>query len=350
MSIDPAAPDSATLGSAGELAALRRIFPILPPATVATVGPGDDGAVIAAPDGRVVISTDLLVHGPDFRLAWSSPFDLGWKGAATNLADIAAMGARPTALVVAIAAPLDTLITDLEGIARGLRDACAELAPGVGVVGGDLSASDTLTIAVTVFGDLGGIDPVLRSGARAGDVIALAGTVGRAATGLRLLFAQGIDEDGEPDPAAAAELIARRSAAVEAQLRPTPPIAAGAMAALAGATSMLDVSDGLLLDAGRIASASGVDLDIDLHALEADRGWIADAAPELIEVSAEIVLTDGEDHSLLATFPADATLPAAFRVIGVVREGDGRVLVNGEDPAVRTTGWDSFVGWDGAAG
>jgi len=342
--------DSATLGTAGEVAALRRIFPILPPATAATVGPGDDGAVIATPDGRVVISTDLLVHGPDFRLAWSSPFDLGWKGAATNLADIAAMGGRPTALVVAIAAPLDTLISDLEGIARGLRDACAALAPGVGVVGGDLSASDTLTIAVTVFGDLEGRDPVLRSGARPGDVLALAGSVGRAAAGLRLLFAQGIDDSGEPDAGAASDLVARRPAAVEAQLRPSPPIAAGSAAAIGGATAMLDVSDGLLLDAARIAVASGVDLDIDLHALQPDRDWIAGEAPELSEVSAEIVLTDGEDHSLLATFPADVPLPEGFRAIGVAREGSGHVLVGGADPAVRTAGWDSFAGWDGVAG
>src|SRR3954467_426207 len=91
-----------TLGSLGESAVLWRIFPRLPDATVALVGPGDDAAVLAAPDGRYVVTTDTMVHGPDFRLAWSTPHDLGWKAATTNLSDIAAMGAVPTALVVAL--------------------------------------------------------------------------------------------------------------------------------------------------------------------------------------------------------------------------------------------------------
>ena len=86
------------------------------------VGPGDDAAVLAAPDGRYVVTTDMMVHGPDFRLAWSTPYDLGWKAAATNLSDVAAMGAVPTALVVAIAAPADTPVAELEAIADGLRD------------------------------------------------------------------------------------------------------------------------------------------------------------------------------------------------------------------------------------
>ena len=87
---------------------MQRIFPRLPDAEVTVVGPGDDAAVLAAPDGRYVVTTDTMVHGPDFRLAWSTPHDLGWKAAATNLSDVAAMGARPTALVVAVAAPPDT--------------------------------------------------------------------------------------------------------------------------------------------------------------------------------------------------------------------------------------------------
>ena len=94
-----------TLGSLGEGAVLARIFPLLPAASAQILGPGDDAAVVAAPDGRFVVTTDMMIHGPDFRLAWSSGNDLGWKAAASNLADVAAMGAVPTALVVAIAAP-----------------------------------------------------------------------------------------------------------------------------------------------------------------------------------------------------------------------------------------------------
>src|SRR5690606_4690226 len=139
-----------------------------------------------------------MVHGPDFRLAWSLPHDLGWKAAASNLSDVAAMGAIPTALVVAIAAPAASPVTLLEGIADGFRDACTALAPQCGVVGGDLSASDTLTIAVTAFGELEGRAPVLRTGARAGDVVAVSGALGDAAGGLRLLFTEAVDADGEP--------------------------------------------------------------------------------------------------------------------------------------------------------
>ena len=115
--------------------------------------------MIAAPDGRVVATVDTLVHGPDFRLAWSSAFDLGWKAAAVNLADIAAMGARPTALLVALAMPDDTRLSFVEGLADGLRAACDELAPGCAVEGGDLTVSDTLTIAVTALGTLDGREP-----------------------------------------------------------------------------------------------------------------------------------------------------------------------------------------------
>ena len=305
-----------TIGEIGEGALLGRIFPRLPESASTVLGPGDDAAVIAAPDGRFVVTTDMMVHGPDFRLAWSTPFDLGWKAAASNLSDVAAMGAVPTALVVALAAPPDTPVSFHEGFADGMREACAELAPGCGVVGGDLSASDTLTISVTAFGDLEGRSPVTRSGARPGDTVAVAGVLGAAAAGLRLLFEHGV-RDITP---------MRGWAEVDAQLQPRPPIAAGRDAALAGATSMIDLSDGLALDAARVAKASGVAFDL---------------SPELTEEE----ITGGEDHSLLATFAGE--VPGGFRVIGRVVEGTG-VLVGGQPFEAR--GWDPFSGWDGEAG
>ena len=316
-----------TLGSVGEGEVLARIFPRLPAAASQLLGPGDDAAVVAAPDGRFVVTTDMMIHGPDFRLAWSSPEDLGWKAAASNLADVAAMGAVPTALVVALAAPKDTAVEFLERFADGLRAGCDAMAPGCGVVGGDLSTSETLTIAVTAFGDLEGRPPVTRSGAHPGDTIAVSGPLGLAAEGLRLLFQFGV-VDGTPDAAAAAHVAAEHPAAIAAQLRPRPPIADGQAAALAGATAMIDLSDGLALDARRVARASGVALDL--------------------AGVAGLELTGGEDHSLLATFPADAALPAGFRRLGTVREGEG-VLVDG----VRFDelgGWDPYADWDGAAG
>ena len=319
-----------TLRTVSEIDALQRIFPRLPVADAAVLGPGDDAAVLAAPDGRYVVTTDMMVHGPDFRFAWSTPHDLGWKAAATNLADVAAMGAVPTALLVAIAAPQETPIAVLEGIADGLRDACAALAPGCGVVGGDLSASDTFTIAVTAFGDLEGRVPVLRSGARVGDTVAVAGDLGVAASGLELLFRRAVDADGTPNAQLASGLREEHRAAVEAQLRPTPPIAAGRIAALAGARAMLDLSDGLALDARRIAAASGVGIDVDLSLLGSD----PDAA-----------IVGGEDHGLLACFPAEATVPDGFRRIGAVVAGYG-FFVDGE-PFEGLGGWDPYAGWDG---
>jgi thiamine-monophosphate kinase len=318
-----------TLGDVGEVAALARIFPRLPSASAALIGPGDDAAVLAAPDGRFVVTTDMMIHGPDFRLAWSSAHDLGWKAAASNLSDVAAMGAVPTGMVIALAAPAETLVSFLEQYADGLRDGCAAMAPGCGVVGGDLSVSSTLTIAVTAFGDLEGRSPVLRSGARVGDVVAVSGVLGAAAEGIRLLFSEAV-VDGTPDAELAMTLRAVHPE-IAAQLAPTPPIADGRRAALAGATAMIDLSDGLALDARRVANASSVAFEISLAA-----------------VGSREALVGGEDHSLLATFPTGTSLPGAFRAIGTVVEGIG-LLVDGE-PFEARGGWDPYEDWDGEDG
>ena len=166
-----------------------------------------------------------------------------------------------------------------------------------------------------------------------GDVLAHAGARGDAARGLALLFDEGTDAAGEPDPARAADVRARHPRLVGAQLAPEPPVSAGVVAALAGATAMLDVSDGLARDARRIAEASGVDLDFVGAAL----------GPDL-----RVALAGAEDHGLLATFPAGAPVPAPFEVVGSVVAGDGGVLVDGRP--VGADGWDPYSGWDGRAG
>jgi len=314
-----------TVASVGEGAALAAVFPRLAASRERIIGPGDDAAVLAAPDGRVVITVDTMIEGPDFRRAFSSPSDVGWKLAATNLSDVAAMGARPSALVVALAVPPDTPVRVLEGIADGLRNACATLAPGCGIEGGDLARADVVTAAVTAFGDLEGREPVLRGGARPGDVVALSGRLGEAARGLALLFEHGMR-------AAAA----RAADAVDAQLRPRPPIADGVAAARAGATAMLDVSDGLVLDARRIARASSVAIDLEASAIQS---ILADTAGYALG-DLERALEGGEDHGLLATFPPDVALPGAFRPIGRVTAGEG-VLVDGA-PYGGRGGWDPF--------
>ena len=332
---DPSAPDDPRIGELSEGEVLRRILRRLGEASSALVGPGDDAAVLAAPDGRVVVTTDTLVHGPDFRLAWSSPFDLGWKSAAVNLADVAAMGARPTGLVVALAVPTYLPVSFVEGLAEGLRAACDALSPGCTVVGGDLTTSDTLTIAVTAFGSLDGLAPVLRSGARAGDVLAIAGTLGSAARGLAVLFERGVDAAGQPIPLDSATLTQADADALAIQLRPAPPLSAGIDAARAGATAMMDVSDGLALDASRIAAMSDVSIDIDSAALGPNARW---------------AIGGGEDHALLATFAPDAVLPNAFRPIGrVLAAGSVPVLVDGHAWDGRP-GWDPYRDWDANTG
>lgn len=321
----PVPPDGPLVAELSEDALLARIFPLLPVGADTQVPPGDDAAVVAAPDGRFVVTTDVLVQDRHFRRAWSSGEDVGRRAAVQNLADVAAMGARPTSLVVSLVIPGDLPVSWVEGLARGLAAECAPL--GVGVVGGDLSGGPVVVVAVTAHGDLAGRAPVLRSGARPGDVVAHAGVLGRSAAGLALLEAGRADLD---------------RALVDAHLRPVAPLAAGPVAAAAGATAMLDVSDGLLRDAGRIARASGVRIDLDAAAFATDRERLRIVSAELGGVAERWVLDGGEDHGLLATFPADSGLPVPFRAVGRVGEGSG-VSVDGV-PAPARSGWDHFAG------
>lgn len=320
-----------TIGSLGENESLKKTIARLSASDFAVIGPGDDAAVISAPDARFVVTTDTLVENHDFKLNWSSGFDLGWKAVASNLADVAAMGAVPTALVVAVTAPAETLVTWLESFADGLREACEQLAPGCGVVGGDLAASDQVMVSVAAHGSLEGREPVLRSGAKAGDIIAVAGTLGKAAAGLALLQSENSDA------------ISAYDNLVNIQLRPSPPISSGAAAALAGATSMLDVSDGLAKDASRIAKASVVSIQIDPLMLQGFEAVLEEAARAIGASESDWVLFGGEDHALLATFPPNAELPREFKPIGVVLKQSATPVSLGANP-LPERGWDSVTG------
>ena len=319
-----------SLAELGETESLRRTVARLKSGEHALVGSGDDAAVVSATDSFLV-STDTLVENHDFKLEWSSGFDLGFKSVASNLADIAAMGAKPTVLVVAMVVPKATKISWLEAFADGLQAACDQLSPGSAIVGGDLASGGQVVISVTVHGKLDGLSPVLRSGAKVGDVIAVCGPLGKAACGLALL------ESGNQD------LIRSYDDWVLAQLRPQPPIDQGVIANQAGASSMLDVSDGLVRDLGRIAKASDVTLEIDRSQLAGYEAMLDLPAQGLGAKTLGWVLQGGEDHSLLATFPASATLPRSFKVIGkVVAKSDHDVLLDGQP--VEDTGWDSIAG------
>ena len=289
-----------SIGELGEFALIARVTEGLPAHSAVLVGPGDDAAVVCAPHGFVVISTDALVEGRHFRQDWSTPIDSGRRAAAASLSDIVAMGARPTAVVVAFAAPRDLPSAWAVACTAGLR---AELdALGVALVGGDVSAADSVMINVTAIGDLEDRAPVLRSGASAGDRVAIAGRHGWAAAGLALL------SRGFRSP----------KTLVDAHRFPLPPYESGPLAAKSGATSMIDVSDGLIADARHIAQASDVVLAIDSSLISVPEE-LASAASAYNMDPREWMLTGGDDHALLATFPVQARIPSSFVVIGEVQ-------------------------------
>lgn len=316
--------DQRVIGEVGEQAVVDRVTRLFAggrdPATggpgevgqQTEVGPGDDAAVVRTPDGRVVATTDVLVEGVHFRRDWSSAADVGHKAAAANLADVVAMGATPTALLVGLAAPADLPMDWVLGLAAGLRDEAALV--GAEVVGGDTARSPTLTVSVTALGDLAGRRPVLRSGARPGDLLVHAGRLGRSAAGLAALQAGNCS-----------------GPVVDAHRRPAPPYALGPLLAGLGATSMMDVSDGLVQDLTRLSAASGVGVELDTALLPDDPGLGPDR-----EAAVQHQLTGGEDHGLVATLPPGTVVPPGVRRLGSV----------GGPPGLRVLGTQPVgVGW-----
>ncbi|WP_026139639.1 thiamine-phosphate kinase [Leucobacter salsicius] len=329
---------SLTVGQAGERQVLARVLAQLSHANAATLGPGDDCAVLGADDGYdTVVTTDTMIEGPDFRLAWHGGFELGWKLVATNLSDVAAMGAEPTALTLALAVPHETPVALLEEIAEGADAACRTLAPGCGVVGGDLGTAPVIMAAVSALGRVKTGGAVTRSGARVGDTVAYAGELGLAGLGLSLLFREASD-GGVAHARTLATLWQEHPEVLAAQLAPTPPIPLGPIAGHTGATAMMDVSDGLSLDAARLAKASGVSIDLASDSLREGFGL-----QQGIEVPIQAMLEGGEDHGLLATFAPGARLPDGFRAIGRVLEArpDPELLLDGNPYA--PGGWDPFA-------
>lgn len=333
----PGIPGGPTLGELGEAAILEAVFARLTPGGPdVLVGPGDDTALLRS-RGAVLATTDTMVRGRDWRDDWSTAADVGAKAVAQNLADLGAMGGAGTGLLVTLIAPGALPLAWAEDLAGGIAEAAD--AARVPVIGGDLSSStEAVVVSVTALGELadGVFAPVLRSGARAGQLLAVSEPLGRAAAGLALLEAA---DEGRWPGAEAAELAERL---VGYHLRPVPDLSQGPVAARAGASALIDISDGLVRDAGRIASASGVRIDLDDTAIAGLAGALAPAVGE--SLAWECVLAGGEEHSLVGAFDA-GQVPAGWTQLGRVgepgAEGPG-VWLRGR--RLSGGGWDHFGG------
>jgi thiamine-monophosphate kinase len=309
------------------------------------VGIGDDAAVVAYGDRLQVLTTDMLVQGVDFDLSMTSARDLGYKSVAVNLSDVAAMGASPRFCLVGAGMPADTdpgWVVELFG---GMREAADEHA--VAIVGGDLSRSDAVVLSVAMTGEAPAGGVVLRTGARAGDRLVVTGRLGAGAGGLRLMLAGGRE-------------IARAAATgwgrtlVSALQRPVARVGEGQLLRACGATAMIDVSDGLAMDLGRLCEASEVGAAVRSDAIPVEPA-LADLGELTGEDPLRLALHGGEDFELLAALPAGAVNDAAAALgerfgtalteIGETREAPGLVLVSsdGSETALEPEGFDHFA-------
>jgi len=315
-------PPGPTVHDLGEFGLIAAITAGLGPTASVPVGVGDDCAVLA-PTGRLAVSTDAMIEDVHFKRSWSSARDVGRKAVASSMADVEAMGARPLGLVVSTALPRDLPAAWALELTEGIR-AEAELC-GAQLVGGDVTSSEKIAVVCTVFGDLEGRAPVLRSGARPGQVVAYVGNLGMAEAGLTVL------RRGFRAPAAV----------VNAHRVPSPPYGQGIVASEAGAGGMIDCSDGLVADLRHMAEASGVAIAIETDSLEVAEPQKTVAAAIGGSDPLDFILRGGDDHALLATFDP-GRVPAGWTVIGGVASADvPGVLVDGR-PVSDAGGWLHF--------
>lgn len=310
------------------------------------VGLGDDAAVVEAGAGQLVLTTDLLVEGVHFERGSISAHDLGAKAVTVNVSDIAAMAASPRYALVAMGMPDDVEAAWVMELYGGMRDACAEYA--LSLVGGDTNRADLVVLSVAVVGEVAPGRALVRSGARVGDRIAVTGSLGAAAGGLALSRLQA---------GRAAEALSQPwgRALIEALERPVARLGEAQVLARAGASAMMDLSDGLTKDLSRLCDASGVGARVDLGAVPVS-GPLASGAALLGVDARSLALSGGEDYELLVTMPADGVgrardeLQTGFGVdlseLGEVTEGSGLIGVDaeGRETVLEAAGWDHFAG------
>ena len=314
----------------GELELIRRIAARMGVRGGVSTGIGDDAAVL---DDGTVLSLDMVVDGVHVSRSTHSPADIGHTALAVNLSDVAAMGAIPVAAVVGLGVPAGLTGDEVDAMYAAMEQLAAE--HGMSVAGGDVSASPVLTLSVAIVGrPTAGVRPVLRSGGRDGDLLVVTGPLGASAAGLALLR----DADLAPD-------LPERGALVAAHRRPHPRVDDGLHLSEAGATAMIDVSDGLLLDADRMARASGLRAEIDLDAVPLAAGVTDVAAASGID-AATFAATGGEDYQLLAAIPPSAGREPHVTVVGRLVAGPPgvRALRAGEDVTPSRLGWEHRSG------
>ncbi|WP_028476458.1 thiamine-phosphate kinase [Nocardia sp. CNY236] len=328
-----------TVRELGEFALIDRINAGRVQAPAVVLGPGDDAALVMAPGGRVVLTTDMLVQDRHFRLDWSSPADIGRKAIAQNAADVVAMGAMPTAFVVALGCRADTPLEVIDDLVDGLW--AEAIRAGGSVAGGDLVCSRELIVSVTAMGALVSGSPIERAGARVGDVVAVSGRLGWSAAGLAAFTAgvtgaeveQALAAHRVPQPPYATVLDALQDRAIDSPAGQRVPQRPNI-----GLHALTDVSDGLLADLGHIAGASGVAIALDSAALHDPA--LEPIAAVLDADAVQWILTGGEDHAFVGTWAPDRPLPAGWLAIGRVEAGAG-LTVDGA-ATIGDGGWESF--------
>ena len=320
------------LSELGEFGLIARLTGDLEVGPGVEVGVGDDAAILATTPGhKLVVTTDVIVEGLDFTAELSEPEDWGWKAVAVNLSDLAAMAAEARWAVLALTVPEQTPVDRLDRVYAGIAEACRTY--GVSLVGGDVSAGPVLSLAVTALGEVE--RPVLRSGARPGDRLAVTGPLGAAAAGLALL------RSGDP---AARELLRRFPALAAAHRRPQPALTMGVALARAGATAMIDVSDGLAGDALHLAEASGVGVEVHDATVPLAPG-VTEAAALLGLDPLALALGGGEDFVLAAALPRAADLGGVLDCGRFTPDPATRIRVSSAGPApLAGLAYDHFRG------
>ncbi|MEV0106189.1 thiamine-phosphate kinase [Nocardia sp. NPDC050799] len=322
-----------TVREVGEFALIARINAGREQGPAVQLGPGDDAAVLAAARGRYVVSTDMLIEDRHFRLDWSTAEDIGRKAIAQNAADIYAMGAEPVGYVVGLGVPERTPVDFVTGLADGFWAEAARA--GGSIAGGDIVRSPQVVISVTAFGDPLGEEPVTRSGARPGGLLAIAGRPGWSAAGYALLAGGHSPESG----AGAATAVAAHRAP-----RPAYDLVRAAVTGAHPPVALTDISDGLLADIGHLAESSGVAIDVRSAAFRDTE--LAECAGLLEADARQWILTGGEDHVFAGVWPAGSPPPPGWTVIGDIEAGHG-VTVDGARYRGRQ-GWEAFSGTDSA--